>query len=272
MNSPPLQSAIRYVSNFEWIHGQTPLAELQYPMAASCVYLAVIGALYKYKKSRSASELWLSIVLHNSVLVLVSALMFFGTLYEVVRLRYLQHASLFDLFCDPSGRFTKGPIYFWCYFFYLSKFYELVDTVFIVLKKKELTFLHIYHHVLTVNLMYLGMNTQSTNQWVALLFNTFVHILMYTYYTLVMFNIQVWWKKYLTTMQMIQFFCNAMGLFLWLYLHLTNPGGCSGHISSWAACLFVQVTFFMLFFLFYRKTYQPSDRKTREGIKNKKIE
>uniref|UniRef100_A0A670ITT2 Elongation of very long chain fatty acids protein n=1 Tax=Podarcis muralis TaxID=64176 RepID=A0A670ITT2_PODMU len=48
--------------------------------------------------------------------------------------------------CDQS--FYNGPVSkFWAYAFVLSKAPELGDTIFIVLRKQKLIFLHWYHHI-----------------------------------------------------------------------------------------------------------------------------
>ena len=45
---------------------------------------------------------------------------------------------------------TAGPMQYCLYIFYTSKFYELLDTVLMVLKKKPLGFLHVYHHTIVL--------------------------------------------------------------------------------------------------------------------------
>lgn len=45
---------------------------------------------------------------------------------------------------------------------YLFKFYELFDTVILALKKKPLTFLHVYHHCLTLILCFTQIVGEST--------------------------------------------------------------------------------------------------------------
>jgi hypothetical protein len=77
-----------------------------------------------------------------------------------------------------------GPSALWTCLFIFSKVPELCDTVFIVLNKKPLMFLHWYHHI-TV-LLYCW-HSYATRASVGLSFaamNFTVHAFMYTYYTI----------------------------------------------------------------------------------------
>jgi hypothetical protein len=40
---------------------------------------------------------------------------------------------------------------------------------------------------------------------------------------------RVWWKRYLTMMQICQFWINIGGLLVWLYLDEVTNGGCAGN-------------------------------------------
>ena len=44
------------------------------------------------------------------------------------------------------------------FIFYLSKYYEFLDTILLVLKKKPLDFLHCYHHAIVPTGCWLGFN------------------------------------------------------------------------------------------------------------------
>ncbi len=112
-----------------------------------------------------------------------------------------------------------------------------------------------YHHTLVVLLTWVGMNFKTSTQWMAVLFNTFVHTFMYSHYFLATLHISAWWKIYLTQLQMIQFtgLCSFLGL--WFYWNTRTPGGCGGEEWAFYFCLFGNVTFLLLFLHFYINTY-----------------
>jgi len=91
----------------------------------------------------------------------------------------------------------------------LSCRYEFIDTIFIALRHAPLDFLHVYHHVLTLFVTWVGLYGNATFQWAGVVTNTFVHTLMYYYYFKSTLGWTTWWKMYLTQLQMIQFWFNT---------------------------------------------------------------
>jgi len=100
--------------------------------------------------------------------------------------------------------------------FYVSKVWDFWDTIFIVLGKKwrQLSFLHVYHHT-TIFLFY-WLNSKvfyDGDIYLTIVLNGFIHTMMYTYYFICMHtkdkatgkSLPIWWKSYLTLMQLIQF-------------------------------------------------------------------
>lgn len=58
---------------------------------------------------------------------------------------------------------------------YLLKYYELIDTFLIVLKKKPVDGLHFYHHAATLFLTFTQQLYHSSVQWTPILINLFVY-------------------------------------------------------------------------------------------------
>ncbi|KAK4239607.1 fatty acid elongase [Achaetomium macrosporum] len=115
----------------------------------------------------------------------------------------------------PS-RFTAGRIWneglaFYGWLFYLSKFYEVFDTLIILAKGKLSSTLQTYHHAGAMMCMWAGMRYMSVPIWIFVFFNSFIHAIMYTYYTVTAFNIRVplFIKRTLTSMQITQFIVGA---------------------------------------------------------------
>ncbi|CAG2062349.1 unnamed protein product [Timema podura] len=84
--------------------------------------------------------------------------------------------------------------------------------VFFVLRKKQsqVTFLHVYHHAITATSSWAYLKYIPGEQGVVIGFlNSGVHVVMYAYYMVAAmgpsFQKYLWWKKYMTLMQLIQF-------------------------------------------------------------------
>eukprot|EP00435_Cladocopium_sp_Y103_P004788 s3260_g1.t1 len=77
-----------------------------------------------------------------------------------------------------------GPLYFWSYAFYISKYYEMFDTVLVILKASRFPHkgLHVYHHAVVPVLIWAWLYYKMTLQHVGLVLNAGVHVAMYAYY------------------------------------------------------------------------------------------
>ncbi|XP_043534956.1 elongation of very long chain fatty acids protein 6-like isoform X2 [Chiloscyllium plagiosum] len=110
----------------------------------SAVYAALIFAGQYYMRERKKFELRKPLVLWSLTLALFSILGAFRTGWYMWHVLYT--SGFKQSVCDQS--FYNGPVSkFWAYAFVLSKAPELGDTMFIVLRKQKLIFLHWYHHI-----------------------------------------------------------------------------------------------------------------------------
>ena len=99
------------------------------------------------------------------------------------------------------------------------------------------------------------------------LINAFVHILMYSYYALSTFPAlrpYLWWKRYLTALQLIQFVL----IILHSIYSMLNPR-CEWPKIFVYFTLANAVLFFYLFFSFFRANYSNRTRSNREKLDEK---
>jgi hypothetical protein len=92
--------------------------------------------------------------------------------------------------------------------FYLTKFFELLDTIFFMLRKKnnQLSFLHVYHHSTMFVFSWIGTKyVPGGSAFLPILINSFVHIIMYLYYTLAAMHCTkiMKYKKFVTIIQLV---------------------------------------------------------------------
>ena len=142
---------------------------------------------------------------------------------------------------EDVGRLWNEGLGFWGWWFYLSKFYEVIDTLIIIMKGKRSATLQTYHHAGAMISMWAGIRYMSPPIWMFALVNSGIHTLMYTYYTLSEVRIKVSkpLKQALTTMQIMQFIVGATfasaHLFVYYSVPVTVPYKVAQAISSAAA-------------------------------------
>jgi fatty acid elongase 3 len=104
----------------------------------------------------------------------------------------------FALFCDFRTE-QRGVMTFWIYVYWLSKFPELLDTAILVLRKKNVIFLHVFHHAIMCLMPWLWLRGNWTVVWFGCWLNCAIHVFMYGYFAgAAAVGYQPWWKKYLT--------------------------------------------------------------------------
>jgi hypothetical protein len=161
-------------------------------------YLALVFILRAYMSTQNTPySLKGAMMVYNIVQVGLSSLM-------VVGLAPFLQFNFFNI----EGQFCKR-IEFWVMVHYLTKYLDMFDSYFMVLRKKndQLSFLHVYHHM-TIGLIWgvllhygIGNGPAFFGAWI----NSLVHALMYFHYLWTSLGLSNPFKKYLTMFQMFQF-------------------------------------------------------------------
>eukprot|EP01128_Nolandella_sp_AFSM9_P004566 TRINITY_DN2065_c0_g1_i1.p1 TRINITY_DN2065_c0_g1~~TRINITY_DN2065_c0_g1_i1.p1 ORF type:complete len:259 (-),score=24.29 TRINITY_DN2065_c0_g1_i1:124-900(-) len=256
-----MTSWITGYSDFEWIQGVSPLAD-PWLIGYLCVGYTIAVGLLRYVSPHPPTKFPRLQAAHNFLLCGFSLFMLVGVVTQLVS--ELQAGFSFqDVLCDSQHRNNRGTMYFFIWLFHLSKIYEFVDTLFLCLSKSRLRFLHVYHHVLTLVITFWALSTYMTLQWWGVMTNTFIHTLMYWYYGWRSLNVEIWWKVYLTRLQIIQFCSNIIVGVAWFYWSTVSGLNCSGS-ETWlpfALTMFANVTFLYLFIQMYKSTYNRKGSK-----------
>ena len=143
-----------------------------------------------------------------------------------------------------------------------------MDTVIFILRKKnrQVTFLHVYHHSTMVFLWWIGVKWYAGgSSFFSAMINSFVHVVMYTYYFLSgfgdLFKKYLWWKKYLTMLQLGQFFILITHTGYGLYIN------CDFDKRPMIALFFYLISHILLFSNFYRHAYSKSKKRNENTEK-----
>jgi hypothetical protein len=212
------------------LSGPTPSRSLFTPSPLSVPSEKPVSESKKVREVNSVGGRILSdfISFHNLFLAGLSLIMFLGTIYGLYE-RSFELGSMEWIVCEFENANSNGILGFWAYIYYLSKYYELIDTILQLIRNKYPPhyFLHVYHHSLVILMSWMWLEYSPSLRFAGLLFNTLVHVVMYYYFYLKSIGVEPWWKSYVTTLQIIQFIFSLFLFMITLSLH-HHIRGCRG--------------------------------------------
>ncbi|NXQ18080.1 ELOV6 protein, partial [Peucedramus taeniatus] len=232
----------------------------QKSLIVSVIYLILVFGIQHFMKERRPFNLRPPLVLWSFSLTLFS---FIAACRIWKQMAFLLLTKGFKQSVCSQSFYVHPVSKLWIYLFALSKFVEMGDTVFIVLRKKKLIFLHWYHHLSTMILSWYGYKMMAAGAgWNAAL-NLSVHFATYSYYTATAMGIRVPRSitMLITISQMVQmtgFVIINIFIFFWKDDKLCQ--------ITWPILLLsstLYATLLALFSNFFVKTYLSSTQKSK---------
>ncbi|NWW37771.1 ELOV6 protein, partial [Panurus biarmicus] len=226
----------------------------------SVIYVILIFGIQHLMKERRPFNLRAPLVLWSFSLTLFS---FFAACRIWKHMVFLLLTKGFKQSVCSQSFYVHPVSKLWIYLFALSKFVEMGDTLFIVLRKKKLIFVHWYHHLFTMVISWYGYTVMSVGMgWNAAL-NLVIHSVTYFYYTVTAMGIRVPRSiaMLITTAQMVQmtgFVIINIFIFFWKDDKLCQITWPVFFLSSG-----LYTTLLALFCNFFVKTYLSSTQKSK---------
>jgi hypothetical protein len=223
------------------------------PIVAVIAYLLFCYFGTKIMKDRKPFNLLGPLACWNLLLAVFSA---WGAIRMVPHSLFLLNTRPFvETICEPAERtYAMGATGLAVMLFCLSKLPELIDTVFIVLRKKPLIFLHWYHHVTVLVFAWNCYITEASNGHYFSSMNYTVHAVMYFYYFLQARKaIPKWFPSWIITiMQISQMIMGTYLVIMSMYYYKYGggkyaPGECSNNMSNLIAAGIIYSSYLYLF-------------------------
>jgi len=256
-----------YPSEFENTYDPNPLLywmqanNYVIPVVAVACYLLFCYFGRQIMSKRQAFDLVGPLAAWNLFLSLFS---FYGACRTVPHmLQRILSLSFEETVCqEPFIAFGSGASGLATQFFILSKIPELVDTIFIVIRKKPLIFLHWYHHVTVLLYCWNSYVTESSAGLYFVSMNYTVHAVMYFYYFLAATkSIPRWFPTpIITLMQISQMIVGTFIVCASMYFYFYGgakyaPGECNNQPSNLIAGGIIYASYLYLFVEFAVKRF-----------------
>lgn len=222
----------------------------RYMLLIAAVYLIAVLSTKSLMKTRRPFFLRRPLIAWNVFMSLFSLI---GAIRSLPELLFIfNSAGLRGTICEPSN--FIGTTGFWSAVFVVSKVPEFTDTFFLVLRKKPVIFLHVYHHVETCLFCFFiaGFEAAVVRWYVSM--NFAVHAFMYGYYALRASGIGLprSLSMAITFGQTLQMF---IGLFVTVLAFKWSDSGCANNLDGIKAGLFTYSVYLVMFSHYFVTSY-----------------
>uniref|UniRef100_A0A4W3KHL5 Elongation of very long chain fatty acids protein n=1 Tax=Callorhinchus milii TaxID=7868 RepID=A0A4W3KHL5_CALMI len=260
--------AVRFYD--EWLKDADPRVE-DWPLMSSPLPQTIIIGAYiyfvtsfgpKFMENRKPFNLKQIMIVYNFSLVLFSIYMCYEFLMSGWATGYSFHCDIVDYSSSPQA-------------LRVCKYLTVFIAIFFVLRKKnsQVTFLHVYHHSIMPFTWWFGVKFApgGLGTFHALV-NCVVHVIMYAYYGLSamgpVYQKYLWWKKYMTTIQLIQFVTITVHIGQFFFMK-----NCQYQYPVFLYIIWLYGVVFMILFLnFWYHAYTKGQRLPKDMTKKQKKE
>ena len=226
------------------------------PISATVLYIAGVFLGMHLMKSRREFQIKPYIFTYNLYQCILNLWCVLAMVHEVYTNPWFKAP-----WGNPPQRGVLGfRVAFLVWVHYINKYVELLDTLWMILRKKnnQVSFLHCYHHVLLIWAWFLVCKVESGgDSYFGATVNSFIHVIMYGYYTLALLNFPCPWKKWITNCQMLQFVVCLVHAF-YCYYKENVP-----RILPLAQA-FVMINMLVLFGHFYVESYLKKEKRQKK--------
>lgn len=222
------------------------------PIFILCGYLALVfwgpTLIDKPVKLKPFFALW------NLLLAVFSM---FGAYYTIPQLinNIATHGFKGSICNSARDSYFDGHVGFFLCLFILSKIPELMDTVFLVIQKKDVIFLHWFHHATVMLFCWHSYVTlSSTGLWFGAM-NYGVHSIMYTYYFFTAVNLRSLVKPFAQFITALQIAQMVVGLVVTVFSMIWSDSICNVNAANVRLGLAMYLAYFVLFAQLFKKLY-----------------
>jgi len=181
------------------------------------IYIIAVFLLQKIMSYRQRGfHLQLPLAIFSLGMAIFSILGVMRMMPEFSRALYrhgFEHSFCISSFCEDHVAATWYKLFGW------SKYVELIDTLFLILRKRPVNFIHWYHHATVLVVTWHGIHTfiAAGRWWVTM--NYIVHSIMYSYFAwrALGYGCPRWIPMSITSLQLAQ-----MGMALVLGYNIVN--------------------------------------------------
>ncbi|KAI1732924.1 GNS1/SUR4 family domain-containing protein [Ditylenchus destructor] len=234
-------------------------------------YLSMVYLGQKWMESKSALDnkaMNITLAVWNFTFSIFSGFAAYRLIPELFHT--LKHFGFVGSYCYNDKYYTDPMTGYWGWMFVMSKAPELGDTLFLILRKRPVIFMHWYHHALTF--LYAQITYTESQAWVrwSLALNLTVHTVMYFYFGVQALKIKTprYVAKFITTIQITQFVISCYIFTQLVYIKITNSvPNCSASWNVLSLGALMYLSYLYLFAKFFYNAYIA-----KPAAANKKIQ